>query len=183
MHPDISSWEDLDGGEILPLFYGEDRLVLLTRDPYWLFAYWEFSGETKANVEAAVHKPWEELEFALRVHRFSEGNREESYYDIKINPSALNWYIQVGVPDRQYRVDLGYYPPGKGFVPVLTSNMVSTPRDNLSEVIDDKWRLPDWQARRLYWRIARSSLSSLEMMLHRERRYREAKKKGGLSLD
>ena len=183
MHPDVPSWEDLDGGEILPLFYGEDRLVLFTRDPYWLYAYWEFNEETRAGVEETVRKPWGELEFALRVHRFNGGNKEESYYDIKIDPSALNWYLQVGVPDRQYRVDLGYYPPGKGFIPVLTSNLASTPRDNLSGIIDDKWRLPDWQARQLYMRIARSSLSSLEMMLHREKRYREAKKKEGLLLD
>jgi len=183
LHLDVFSWEDLDGGEILPLFYGEDCLVLLPRDPYWLFAYWEFSRETKNRVESTVHKTWDELEFALRVHRFNGENREESYYDIKIEPAALNWYIQVGVPDRQYRVDLGYYPPGKGFVTVLTSNLASTPRDSLSDVIDDKWRLPDWQARRLYWRIARSSLSSLEMMLHREKRYREVKKKGGFLFD
>jgi hypothetical protein len=183
LHDDIPSWEDLDGGEILPLSYGEDQLVLLTRDPYWLFAYWEFNEETKKDVEKTTRKPWGELEFALRVHRFNKGNKKESYYDIKIDPSALNWYIQVGVPDKQYKVDLGYYPPGKGFVPVLTSNLASTPRDNLSDIIDDKWRLPDWQARRLFWRIARSSLSSMEMMLHREKHYREVKRKGGLPVD
>ena len=33
----------LYSGESLPQYYGTDRLVILPRDPYSLFAYWEIT--------------------------------------------------------------------------------------------------------------------------------------------
>ena len=30
----------------LPYSYNETKLVLLVRDPYWAYSYWDFSGET-----------------------------------------------------------------------------------------------------------------------------------------
>lgn len=163
MHP--SSKEYLDRGDHLPQYYGEDRLVLLPRDPYWLFAYWEISIPTRQFLESIVQKNWDALDLYLRVYRLnSENMEEESHYDIQITPSADNWYIKVGVPNKKYRVELGYLMPDKKFNAVMASNIVTTPRDTLSDVIDENWRLPDWQARRLYWRIARSNLSSMEMM-------------------
>ncbi len=163
MHP--SGKEYLDGGEKLPLYYGEDYLVLLPRDPYWLFTYWEVSTPTRNLFESEVNRNWDSLDLLLRVHRFNQENaEEESHFDIQITPSSNNWYIKAGVPNKKYRVDLGCLLPEKGFKTIMVSNMVTTPRDTLSEVIDENWRLPDWQARRLYWRIARSNLSSMEMM-------------------
>lgn len=163
MHP--SSREYLDGEENLPLYYGEDCLVLLPRDPYWLFAYWEISIPTRQRFEAEFHKPWDSLQLLLRVYRYdAQGTGKESYFDIQINPSADNWYIKAGVPNKKYQTELGCYLPEGGFRHILSSNLVTTPRDSLSDIIDENWRLPDWQARRLYRRISRSNLSSLEMI-------------------
>jgi len=41
----------LNRGESLPQFYGVDRLVILPRDPYNIFAYWEVSLPTRDNLE------------------------------------------------------------------------------------------------------------------------------------
>lgn len=163
MHP--SSSEYLDGGENLPLYYGEDRLVLLPRDPYWLFTYWEISIPTRQRLESETQNNWESFELALRVHRLDMDNSgKESHFDIPINPFSDNWYIKAGVPDKKYQIEFGYYLPKKGFRTLLTSNIVSTPRDSLSNLIDENWQLPDWQARRLYRRISRINLSSLEIL-------------------
>jgi len=156
--------EGLTTAEKLPSSYGEDRLVLLTRDPYWLFAYWDVTPATRQQLEKEGQRPWEHLSLALRVKRYNTTmEKEESCFHIPINREADNWYIEVGVPDRCYRVELGGQIPGKGFVPLLTSNIARTPRDDISNIIDENWYLPDWQARRLYRRINRGSLSSLEM--------------------
>ncbi len=160
----FSSREYLNRGEKLPLYYGEDRLVLLPRDPYWLFAYWEVTLPAKQGLTAEVQKDYTSLDFVLRVHRFTNNNGDGSYSDFEVTPDADNWYIKAGVPDKQYCVEYGCYLPDGDFKVILTSNTVRTPRDSLSEIIDENWRLPDWQARRLYWRISRSNLSSLEMM-------------------
>jgi len=162
----LANKEYLDKGEHLPQYYGEDRLVLLPRDPHWLFAYWEISLPTRYYLQSTLQKDWDSLDLYLRVFRLhSESLEEESHYDIQITPAADNWYIKVGVPNKKYRAELGCLMPDKQFKVLLFSNIVATPRDSLSDVIDENWRLPDWQARRLYRRIARSNLSSLEMML------------------
>ncbi|MCK5596468.1 MAG: DUF4912 domain-containing protein, partial [Candidatus Eisenbacteria sp.] len=36
---------DLEDGFMFPETHGEDLIVLMVRDPYWLFAYWEFSPD------------------------------------------------------------------------------------------------------------------------------------------
>lgn len=162
--------KNLDREESLPLYYGEDRLVLLPRDPYWLFAYWEISLPARQHLAVEMQKNYILLDLALRCHRFTENNGGDSYFDLSITPTADNWYIKAGVPNKQYYVELGCYLPDGRFKVILTSNTIRTPRDSLSEIIDENWHLPDWQARRFYWRISRSSLSSLEMMqlgLHR----------------
>lgn len=162
--------------EKLPSFYGKDRLVLLTRDPYWLFAYWEVTTETRKQLEVEGQRAWEHLNLALRVTRYADMDKEDGCFHIPIDYTADNWCIEAGVPDRYYKVELGGQIPDRGFVSLLCSNIVKTPRDQISNVIDENWRLPDWQARRLYRRIARGSLSSLEMAIkgggsaHMERR-------------
>ena len=85
MHP--SSREYLDGEENLPLYYGKDCLVLLPRDPYWLFAYWEISIPTRQRFEAEFHKPWDSLQLLLRVYRYdAQGTGKESHFDIQFLP-------------------------------------------------------------------------------------------------
>ena len=169
--------EGLTAAEKLPSLYGEDRLVLLTRDPYWLFAYWEVTPATRKQLEMEGQRAWEHLNLALRITRYdSDLDQEEGCFHIPINHSETDWCIEAGVPDRYYKVELGGQIPEKGFVSLLCSNTVKTPRDQISDVIDENWRLPDWQARRLYRRTDRGNLSSLEMAIrgggsaHLERR-------------
>lgn len=158
--------EGFTSSEKLPSYYGVDRLVLLTRDPYWLFTYWEVTPATKQQLENEGRRPWEHLNLALRVKRYdADMNNEETCYHIPVDSHGSNWHIEVGVPDRWYTVELGGQIPEKGFVPLLCSNAAKTPRDQISNVIDENWRLPDWQARRLYRRIDPGSLSSLEMAI------------------
>jgi hypothetical protein len=130
MHP--SSREYLDRGENLPLYYGEDRLVLLPRDPYWLFAYWEISWPTRQLLAEETQKDYESLDFGLRVHRYTENKEAGTFFDLQITPTADHWYIKAGVPDKKYWVELGCYLPDGEFRVILTSNTVSTPRDSLS---------------------------------------------------
>ncbi len=158
--------EGLTAAESLPSFYGEDRLVLLTRDPYWLFAYWEVTPVSRKQLEMEGQRAWEHLNLALRVSRYdTDMEKEEGCFHIPVNHTVESWCIEAGVPDRYYKVELGGQIPGRGFVSVLCSNIVKTPRDQISNLIDENWRLPDWQARRFYRRITRGNISSLEMVI------------------
>lgn len=128
----------------LPSSYGVDRLVLLARDPYWLYAYWEITA-TKQEEFSAAYGPtaWVSSQPVLRVYdvtKTAPGEQKVNLYmDIRINEEADNWHINVGEPDHTFFVDLGRRLPDGRFVPLLRSNIVTTPRASLSERTDEEW--------------------------------------------
>lgn len=127
----------------LPSSYGVDRLVLLVRDPFWLHAYWELTPATIERAAAALGAEWRMSRPALRVLDVTAGDgtgiSETILRDIPINDQARNWYIEVSDPPRSFRVDLGYLTPSGQFHTLLRSNVVTTPRANVSDRIDEAW--------------------------------------------
>jgi len=128
----------------LPHFYGIDRMVLMARDPHWLFAYWEISA-TKQEEFTNNYGPeaWSSTHPVLRVYDITgiefNGNNALGYTDIHVSESTDNWYVQVGKPDRTFCIDLGRMFPDGRFITLLRSNTVTTPRASLSDRLDEEW--------------------------------------------
>lgn len=131
------------GAEELPSGYGDNKIVLLVRDPYWLHGYWEITDDKKMQAEREARAGWNELRKVLRVYDVTgvdfNGFNANKYYDIDITPEATNWYINVGEPDRSWCVDLGVITRDGKFILIARSNIVTTPRDGASDVIDEEW--------------------------------------------
>ena len=64
---------------------------------------------------------------------------EATVRDIDIHGGCNNWYIDVSNPPKSFRVDVGYLSPRGKFYVIARSNVVSTPRANVSDVIDENW--------------------------------------------
>ncbi|MBC7104851.1 MAG: DUF4912 domain-containing protein, partial [Firmicutes bacterium] len=124
----------------LPATYGTDRLVLLARDPHWLYAYWEISAtrqeEFKATLGPAV---WQASSPVLRLYDVTPGEPAAGYLEIAVREDADNWHIHVGRPDHSFRAEFGRRLPDGRFVPLLVSNVATTPRASLSERTDEEW--------------------------------------------
>ncbi len=127
----VPSWE-----HPLPWSYGQTRLVLLARDPYWLFAYWEITAEALALAEQAAG--WGAFHGARAVIRVYDATTG-FHYDVSVDEVARNWYLNVGQPDRTWYVELGRVTAAGRFVMLARSNTVHTPRDGPSGVIDWRW--------------------------------------------
>lgn len=161
----------LNRSESLPQFYGEDLLVILPRDPHNLFAYWEVALPTRSALEkTAGADKWPEAVFLLRVYKYARNSTEtvEDFFDLKVGRENDSWYITVTEADRFYQAELGWKIPGGPFQPIIRSNLVRTPRDSLSDVIDENWQLPDWKARKLFRRISLYHLSSADFFRRRK---------------
>ena len=131
----------IDQEATLPDQYGIDRAVLLVRDPFWLFLYWELAGETLAR--AADHGFSESV---IRVHDVTGldpfGDLSRSHVDLSCG-SARSWYINVEGDNRDYRVDVGCRNRAGEFQPLLRSNTVSMPPAKMSSRVDDRFmRVP-----------------------------------------
>jgi hypothetical protein len=163
----------------LPNGYGKDRIVCMVRDPYWLHCYWEITRVAIQRAEAALAQAWHGARPILRLLEITGGetsNSSESILrDIEIHGGANNWYLEVQNPPRTYRVDIGYVSRGGQFYVLARSNVVSTPRAGVSDVIDENWSdLDGEQARRIYAMSAGfdPTASSLELKQLFEERLR-----------
>ena len=157
----------------LPSSYGENRIVLLVRDPYWVHVYWDVSRDALLGARAALKDEWFDAKSILRVHDVTgvdfNGSNSNSHFDIPIEGGATNWYINTRVPNRGYCVEIGLLSRTGKFALLARSNIAVTPRDAPSEVIDEKWMIPDWEFDKVYalsggFKVGSSSLELKEMM-------------------
>jgi hypothetical protein len=129
--------KDLPGG------YGKDRIVLMVRDPYWLHTYWELTRRAIQRAEAALGQDWHGSKPILRLldvsGRDTTSASEAVVRDIDIHGGCNNWYIDVANPPRSFRVDIGYLSKRGQFYALARSNVVTTPRAGVSDVIDENW--------------------------------------------
>lgn len=125
----------------LPQGYGDNKIVLLVRDPYWIYSYWEMSlsriAEIKREIGPDVFSSSREF---LRVYNVDNWDA----FDIEVTGSAKNWYINVPQCNASYCADIGFKTPDGRFIAAARSNTVTTPLDRMSDVIDEQWMIPDW---------------------------------------
>jgi hypothetical protein len=105
----------------LPESYGEDRLVLMTKDPEYLFAYWEITPERRALAERAKHER-EEYREALRLTWTSADLLEDSFVLLPVSLDAKRWYLRVPFSGLSYHVEIGWLGEQGHFISVLGSS-------------------------------------------------------------
>jgi hypothetical protein len=156
-----------------PPGYGRDLIALLVRDPYWIHVYWEISRETLVRAKGVLRDEWFDAKSVLRVHDVTgvdfDGKNSNSYFDIGLEGGATNWYINTRIPNRSYCVEIGLLSRSGRFVLLARSNVATTPRDAPSDVVDEKWMIPDLEFDKIYalsggFSVGSSSLELKEMM-------------------
>ncbi len=156
--------------------YQDDRFMLLIRDPYWCFAYWDVSAQLQSDMIHALQQ--DQAKLLLRTYDVTDinfdGSNAHRYMDLEINEEASNWYINVWEAHRAYCSDLGLLYPDGTFKTLLRSNVVTTPRDSVSPVVDEEWMVVDEMFDKLYQNagagsVGRSSEAITKYMLKRVR--------------
>ena len=133
--------------------YGDNKITLLVRDPWWLFAYWEVTPAREAEVVQVIQRQRLTREkTVLRVYDTTGTVPEKarSFFDIELNFFADHWYIDVGKPDREWVVDVGIRTTHGRFFTLVRSNSVRTPRFGPSDILDEEWMLPEEISRKIF---------------------------------
>ncbi|MCM8795668.1 MAG: DUF4912 domain-containing protein [Candidatus Omnitrophica bacterium] len=140
--------------EDLPYAYGQDRIVLQVRDPWWIHAYWELKESTLERLRNELKDEFYQARRVLRIYDVSfinfDGKNAHRFFDVEINTYANNWYIDTASPGRSWCVDLGLRLPDGRFVTVIRSNVVTTPIEGPSSITDEEWMIPEDMFARLY---------------------------------
>jgi uncharacterized protein len=135
----------------LPRGYGEEKVVLMTRDPYVAYAYWEVAP---ARIER--ERAWFgwDARLCIRIYDVTgvqfDGRNAIGYYDQEISEQIGGWYFDFGRPSHSFCADVGLISPEGKFLTLIRSNYITMPRDGVSSVADDEWMLLDEEFMKLY---------------------------------
>ena len=124
----------------LPFSYNETKLIVLVRDPEWAYAYWDFSGETWQWIQDFKHRD-PKIAFKIRVHNIDQ----KSFWDCDVDVEAKNWYLNLGIPNTTFELELGFIDSYGRFHLIAKSNRIKTPRNGPSDKIDEQWMTDDFE--------------------------------------
>ncbi len=151
----IRSWE-------LPSRYGETKAVLLARDPYWIYAYWEVTADRQEAAKTELGDEYARSGMVLRVFQSAgpEGGEPVFLYDVDVRPYITSWYLNVHRPDREYFIEIVQRSPSGRLFVHARSNVVTTPRDFATPSPEKKWHVPETLAK-YFRREARSQQAGI----------------------
>jgi uncharacterized protein len=145
-HPEPSTGRDV------PLEYGDTRLVLLVRDPEWIFGYWEINEATRA--ELKLPRTGHDRRVVLRMFKIDGRNWPDEpahyFFDVEVGPFANNWYVKMPEPNSEWVGELGMFDEQGAYITIMRSNRISMPRDSVSEDTDAQWMVVEETYRKLY---------------------------------
>lgn len=104
-------------------------LCLMARDPHTLFAYWDIDW-----TDAFGAAPPTDRKVHLRITK--DDGTEQS---VAVEPMGGSCYIEVDRADAVYSADLGYYQPASTWNSLATSEMITTPPEDLVELGEDNF--------------------------------------------
>ncbi len=151
------SYDDL--GE-LPESYGSGRLFFAARDPWWIYAYWDFSWQQMDDMRR--HASYGELK--LRVHQ-GKDSRGSICQEVTINPAARNWFVKVE-PNTDYYAEFGFYNHEGQFQTVSRSRPTRTPSDRMSDHKEARFvTIPFWISFRELFALVKGHFKDGEELL------------------
>lgn len=116
------------------------RVVLMIRDPEWLYAYWELSP---ADLDLhAIGIPQGAPPLLLRIMDLGVGPipaKSGDFFDVTVIPDATGWYVHIPHDGGHWCTALGYLNYEAEFVTIVKSNVVTTPNPIQAEWNEQAW--------------------------------------------
>ncbi len=160
----------------LPAAYGETRITVMVRDPFWAYAYWEIVPKKLEELKRSIGKDAQQARMILRVYDITgiefNGTNAQHYFDIQITAMTNNWYINLGAPHKTFCVDIGLKTRTGKFYLLARSNIIKTPRAWMSEIMDEQWMSTQEEFEKIYalsggYRVGAGSLELQEIVAKR----------------
>jgi len=117
-----------DLGLPIPEHYDFDLMRALVQDPFHLYVYWNLRGNPLDRIRRIFPTPEaDSFRFVLRL--IDETNNITVFFEA---PYTREYWFTV-FPDRTYRVELGLRSPSRGYIRLLSTQAVTTPRGGPSD--------------------------------------------------
>ncbi|HKX29383.1 MAG TPA: DUF4912 domain-containing protein [Blastocatellia bacterium] len=123
----------VDTGLPIPSHYDFDMMRLMVQDPFRIFVYWQLKDNPFDRLRKIFPKNGTN-NFHTVLKLIDETNNISVFFDAAF--SREYWFNVF--PDRQYRTELGLRSPNYGYVKLLSSQSVSTPRGGPSDRVAEE---------------------------------------------
>lgn len=134
---EIPAEEIVDTGLPIPSHYDIDFMRAMVQDPFHLFVHWQLKDNPYDRLRRIF--PNDGVgSFHTVLKLIDETNQISVFFDAAY---AREYWFSV-FPDRRYRVELGLRSPQFGYIKLLSSQPVTTPRGAPSEVMAEE---PEYQ--------------------------------------
>jgi hypothetical protein len=110
----------------LPGAYGEDKLVLMPKDPEYMFCYWELTPSLIEH-KSLEKTPDGNYRETLKINWESKSLFEPNFTFIPVFFWARKWYFGVPQVGQRYQVELGWLSDNGHFISIISSNLSELP--------------------------------------------------------
>jgi hypothetical protein len=110
----------------LPESYGTGTILLAARDPHWLYAHWDLSGEQQRRYNGFSR------DGHLIVRIYVDAARGKPVAQVHVNPESRHWFVNVDRANTRYVAELGYHSAADKWTVIATSDATLTPPDAVS---------------------------------------------------
>lgn len=130
----------------IPHHYGDNKIVLMTRDPWTIFSYWEIKKEVEDEVKENIrHKGLNASKSVLRIYEVEGEGADLNariFRDYELRGWANSWYVHTEITGKKWMAEVGILADNGEFFCLARSNVVTTPTHMLSDRFDANWVYP-----------------------------------------
>jgi hypothetical protein len=117
----------VDEGSSLPAEYDVDIVRAMLQDPFRVFVYWEVREESLKAL-TRYFSPDEVAGFKVVLKLIEMTGPNEAFFEVE----RRGRYWLMVFPDREYEFEIGIRSPVHGYISLVRSNRVRTPRGTVS---------------------------------------------------
>jgi hypothetical protein len=111
----------------LPEAYGTKKLLVVARDPHWLYAHWDLTLEQLRDYNSRS------VDKHLVVRVFKDTVGDVPFAEVHVHPESRHWFIHVARGNTRFLGELGYYSKQRRWTRISVSEPTLTPPDHLSD--------------------------------------------------
>jgi len=117
----------IDVGLPVPETYNVDIVRALLQDPFRIFIYWEVREASLTGL-TSYFSPEEAARFRVTLKLIEVEGGNEAFFEVGLRGR----YWMMVFPDREYEFEIGVLSPEHGYISLIKSNRVRTPRGTVS---------------------------------------------------
>jgi uncharacterized protein len=128
-----------EGGSVPPK-YGYNSVILMARDPYWCYAFWDISNPFMEKKKKELGQDWQNARLCLRIYDVTGAGAAVRQQDIAMNDAVGNIYINIWSPAHVYQAEAGLLTDSGRFAALAISNRIEAPPDSAVEDAGEVWK-------------------------------------------